>query len=379
MFHNSRAVPPDKNDSQELAQPRVRPQPLLSEELLIDLALGVLIGDAQGLPYDGLNPCEILSYPHRNLQFEDPSINAFLQGSSLAPGTSSDETLFTATVAESLIEAGGFTIDSMVSWHLKALDAPRVGWGFQTLKALEALQEGASPTECGRLLGPEYRTGNGVVMKLSFLSAYFYLCEIGEDTQHQNLFSLLSLTHLSQMSTAAAFAHNAALLYCLEVSHEEFSASEFLERIVSAARKGEQYCNYGAGTRLLSERFATLNTYEGFQEPSMYAASFGVPDSNVYNCLHVIYCAFLNGLKGNYNPFEMMAYMLRFGGNTDANVSMMGSLVCALCGGRGTFLESLPGELLAGVDKREEMTQLAKRFYARFGTKDFDAPLCGKS
>ncbi len=142
--------------------------------------LGTAVGDALGLPYEGLPPQRAAAmFPQRDRYH-------LLFGH----GMVSDDTEHTCMVAQSLIEARGdiavFTrrLARRLRWWLAGVPA---GVGFATLRAIGRLWRGVAPDKSG-----VFSAGNGPAMRSAILGAYF-----GNDVVNIQQFVLAStrITH----------------------------------------------------------------------------------------------------------------------------------------------------------------------------------------
>ena len=133
----------------------------MSSTKIIGCLLGTAVGDALGLPYEGLSPNR-----QRRL-FPHPDRHHLIFGK----GMVSDDTEHTCMVAQSLIVAGGnpqiFTKDLawQLQWWLLRLPA---GVGLATLRSIVKLWLGFSPSHSGI-----YSAGNGAAMRSAIIGVCY--------------------------------------------------------------------------------------------------------------------------------------------------------------------------------------------------------------
>ena len=128
---------------------------------IVGCLLGTAVGDALGLPYEGLSP------QRQRRLFPHPDRHQLVFGKGLV----SDDTEHTCMVAQSLIVAAGntqtFTRDlaGRLRWWLVRLPA---GVGFATLRSICKLWLGFSPHHSG-----VYSAGNGAAMRSAIIGVCY--------------------------------------------------------------------------------------------------------------------------------------------------------------------------------------------------------------
>lgn len=339
---------------------------------------GIALGDALGLPHEGKSPGEMEAVLAGGLKFHSPCLNAeyAAKPDDYPIGSTSDETAMSLLVGASLARDRGYAQDTIADAHLKLLDKDTTGFGCQTLRALQNLRKGEPASVCG-LISPDndYRTGNGVVIKLPFLALYY--CAIGrrldDPRTWQEVFHLTALTHKSTMGLAASYAHLAALLYCLHADHESFNPNSFFQGIFTATTFAEQKYPSHDGIRKLSEKFAQVFAVSDHDSPGEMVERFNSPTSDVYQCLPLVYYSFARSItagRSNDVAREALTRILLHGGNTDAIGSMTGALVGCLF--RSPFV--FPGDLVEGLDSTGDIFTCSENFFARFVSRNGGVP-----
>ncbi len=163
------------------------------QERLAGIVLGTAVGDALGLPAEGLSPAR------RRRLWPGPWRYRFLFGR----GMTSDDTEHTFFVVQSLLsgfdDAGAFQrrLAWKLRWWLLGLPA---GVGLASLRACLKLWIGFPPSRAG-----VFSAGNGPAMRSAILGGYF--CE---DTASEQLESFVRastrLTHTDPKALTAALA-----------------------------------------------------------------------------------------------------------------------------------------------------------------------------
>ncbi|MBI2633667.1 MAG: ADP-ribosylglycohydrolase family protein [Parcubacteria group bacterium] len=220
-------------------------------------------------------------------------------------GTWTDDTQLSLVVAESLIANKGIDIDDIAKRHIAALQEGDLGWGGSTRDAIKKLISGVHWSESGIPDKPNRGMGNGVVMKIAPLVAYFasrkniqensYLLD---NADYQKIGELTAITHKTEMAYTSAFAHIFTTWYCLKTDPEEFFSRNFAIRAFVGSSVGvnnftdsEQYENLDS----LPQRFAGL-IYE-YESPHLLSEAdiikmYDGGTSYVYNSLPFSYAFF---------------------------------------------------------------------------------------
>ena len=130
--------------------------------------LGLLVGDALGVPYE-FHPPEQLPPLDRIEMTPPPDFHHAHEGT--PPGTWSDDGAQALVLLASLLDKGTLDLDdlarALVAWWREgymAVDGRVFDVGIQTSEALAALRRGTPPTEAGP--SHEWANGNGSLMRV---------------------------------------------------------------------------------------------------------------------------------------------------------------------------------------------------------------------
>lgn len=157
--------------------------------------VGLLIGDALGVPYEFHTPEDLPSQKQIEMQ---PPVGFRPAHAGVLPGTWSDDGAQALCLLASLLEQGKFSLTDFAARLLQwlddgymAVDGDVFDCGIQTAEALGYLREGVSPHESG---GTDERSnGNGSLMRVLPLA----LWHTGSDEQ------LVKDAHLQSLPTHA--------------------------------------------------------------------------------------------------------------------------------------------------------------------------------
>lgn len=271
--------------------------------------IGTAVGDAIGLPYEGLSP--------RRAQrlLGPPDRHRFL----FRRGMVSDDTEHACMVLQSLLQSSGksskfqHNLGARLRWWLLSLPA---GTGLATARAIFKLWLGYSPKSSG-----VFSAGNGPAMRSPILGVMLPL-----DRIYEYVAASSRITHSDPKATWGAVAVAiAAYLACRRepVSPEEYTdllkeqlysepANEFLALIDQAAKSVEEF----ESTVEFSSSFASARGVTGY----------------VYQTVPVAIHAWLS----NQNDYEAaIKDIIQCGGDADTTAAIVGGIVGASVGIEG--------------------------------------------
>lgn len=130
--------------------------------------IGLLVGDALGVPYEFHPPGEIPSFA--DIEFDPPS-DFRRAHASVRPGTWSDDGAQALCLLASLLHRDAFDADDfakrLINWHehgYMAVNGHVFDIGMQTAEAIGRLRAGVAPLEAGG--DAEFSQGNGSLMRV---------------------------------------------------------------------------------------------------------------------------------------------------------------------------------------------------------------------
>ena len=282
---------------------------------VIGCLLGGALGDAWGVPYEGITG---------PVAFEIPS-----------KPTLSDDTQLTLATCESIIECGRIDPENIAKHFLRWFLAGRiVGIGSSTLKAMLDLAAGTHWALSGA--SGEYSAGNGAAMRIAPVS--FLLNPM--DPQDRILIrDVCRITHRSDEAYVGALA---VMLAIHSVTSGAWSADRnFLATTVDSLPDSA-----------VRDRIDLLRP---LRVPiSEFARRFGSTGHVVDTVPLALYCA----QSIAHQPFEaVLAETIRAGGDTDTIASITGQLAGAVVG-----LNGLPLGHIDQIEGSEELKMTARDF-----------------
>lgn len=281
----------------------------MAHDSLVGCILGTAVGDALGLPYEGLSrqrASKLLGIPDRY---------RFL----LRHGMISDDTEHTCMVAQSLIASGGDPnrFGRMFGWRLRWwLAAFPAGVGFATLRSILRLWCGVPADRSG-----VYSAGNGPAMRAAILGA-----AVPDPQRLRDLVRVSSrITHSDPRAESGAWA--VALAARVACSAQEVSGADYLQQLRATLS--------GDGDEFVQLVAAVVRSSEAGASTMLFAEELGLKwgvSGFVFHSVPIALHAWLTH-PHDYRGAVMAA--IQCGGDTDSTAAMVGGIVGAAVGKEG--------------------------------------------
>ncbi len=262
--------------------------------------LGLLVGDALGVPYEFKQPSELPSW--ENIEMAAPK-GFFCAHANVPPGTWSDDGSQALCLFASLRECGGVDLDDLgqrlVAWMhggYMAVDSRPFDVGLQTCQALTNYKAGVPPEESGMRM--ERSNGNGSLMRVLPL----VLLWDGDDR------GLVAAAHKQSLITHAhPRSQICCALYCLWAKRELEGRDGAWDDAVASLRD-----IYGPDSNFRRE-------LEQHVCPEKCPVDYG--QGYVVSCLHT---ARMACLERDYESIVRRAIM--YGNDTDTSACVAGGI-----------------------------------------------------
>lgn len=294
--------------------------------------LGLLLGDAAGVPFEFFLPSELAAIPRTHFALPFVAPPDFHRSHPTAPaGAWSDDGAHALALLDSLFSVGGLSLDDLgarlLRWRnqgVYAVDGRVFDIGIQTRRALEHFEQGVCPDECGPR--EEFENGNGALMRVLPLA----LWHRGEDRE------LVDLAHKQSLLTHGhARSQVVCALYCLWARQLLEGAADGWEEAVVRLRSlyGEQpaYQRELAGVLADPHRFNPRGS--GYVVDCIWSARHAFLESPVFE--------------------EVIAVAIGLGRDTDTTAAVAGGVAGLRAGKEGlpvAWLAALPAEpILKGL------------------------------
>jgi ADP-ribosyl-[dinitrogen reductase] hydrolase len=286
----------------------------VSHSAIVGSILGTAIGDALGLPYEGM------SKRRAARMWGEPTRYRFLFGR----GMVSDDTEHTCMVTQALIASGGepnaFSreLAKRLRWWLLGLPA---GIGKATLRACLKLWIGYSPERSG-----VFSAGNGPAMRSPILG--IAIKDLGTLSELVRLSTLI--THTDPKAEQSAVA--VALAASLAAKREPVEGRAYWELLRSVVPDAEDFLP-------LIEQ--AVRSAEMGESTEAFAISLGLHRGVSGYVYHTVPVAIHAWLRHPEDYQAAVTSVIRCGGDTDSTAAIVGGIVGARVGKEGIPTEWL--------------------------------------
>ncbi|MGN7613772.1 ADP-ribosylglycohydrolase family protein [Magnetococcales bacterium HHB-1] len=282
---------------------------------LIGSLMGTMVGDALGLPFEGLSPKRA-----RKL-FPDPEKHHLLF---FNRGMISDDTEHSAMVAQALLHSQGEPdrFQKTLAWRLRGwfFSLP-AGIGLATLRSIIKLWLGFSPDKSG-----VFSAGNGPAMRSPILGVYFK-----DHPEKLTLFirhnTRITHTDIKAEQGAMAVALAAAISANQTLSKEEI-IPHFLKRL-------HDHSDLFSPQEGLQEFTKIITSVQQQQSTQDYAKSLGLEKGVTGYVRHSVFVALHAWLSHPEDYRQAILSTILCGGDTDTTAAITGGIVGARVGEEG--------------------------------------------
>lgn len=296
--------------------------------------MGVAIGDALGMPVEGLKPFEVAAVNRgsgvRGFMSPVPGREMFGTHELKAGGTTDDWQL-TKAVARSLIRTNGrLDLQDCAEEHVRELKARTISWGNTTTSAIQAIADGKRNVLRDTLPPalPKQGCGNGVMMKIApiaIINAHTSVECLWDDCR-----ALGSLTHADIRASLAAFAIAARIRESLiaEEGAGEPVGFSFLTQLIEDVRDIEKHL--GMDEELVSDRLILID--DAIHD---HVALRTIPGYMRFHAMYTVTITLGTFLR---HPRDFRAGILEVvnaGGDADSNGAIVGAMIGAHVGLQG--------------------------------------------
>lgn len=290
----------------------------MNEQAIIGCLLGTAVGDALGLPYEGV------SRGRSPRLLGPPTRHRFLLGR----GMISDDTEHTCMVAQSLIEAGGdvelFTrrFATRLRWWILALPA---GVGKATARSGIKLWLGMSPEKAG-----VFSAGNGPAMRAAIIGA-------AVDDLDEMLALVRACSRLTHTDPRAQYGAIAVALAARQSRQSpEPHAHQWLGAVAGAIG--------GKGEELLALLHRANDSVTAKESTMEFAASLGLHKGVSGYTYHTVPVA-IHAWLSHPRDFRLAVMSsIQCGGDADTTGAIVGGIVGAGVGSGG-----IPADWISGI------------------------------
>ena len=204
----------------------------VSPDAVLGALLGTAVGDALGMPIEGLSHQNVRTYYKGIKEYRDDD-----QRGDLEAGQWTDDTQMTFALAR-VLAAHPAAPDRWPDAAAEAYVALRPEarrWGQTTTTAVDRLAEGASPSASGV---PD-RPTDGAAMRAAPLGAWWAACDADRAEAFAAIRPALAVTHRHPVALAAGWGQAAAVRRLLPHSPDTLSREAFWDELLDTTRWAE--------------------------------------------------------------------------------------------------------------------------------------------
>lgn len=340
------------------------------------MLVGGAIGDALGRPVECMSfeqACQ--NYPKGVTEYLPPKNNKWFKDTKT--GVITDDTQLSLAIFKALIRGGGFSMPMIALYHIKALEETVEGWAPTTKEAVQRLATGIHWSESGKTKETNRGAGNGVVMKISPLGAWYATQKMKWFRFADKVVKFSGMTHYTQNSAIAGVVHATVISQLLWSDISYFSKEDVWNTVRQSLngkpfkRSRKNRDHYVLGDLLEIKNYPTIQEKFNFlsENPEASIAEliryYKNGNSEVVNSLPFSYALFLR------NPFsvETIFNAAAMGGDADTNAKLVGEMIGALHGIE-IFQEKRYNHLLTGLESYDQLIKVTNLFCDKFGVKD---------
>jgi ADP-ribosyl-[dinitrogen reductase] hydrolase len=310
---------------------------------IVGTLLGTAVGDALGMPIEGLSHANVRTYYKGIKEYRDDD-----QRGDLDAGQWTDDTQMTFALGRVLTAHP----DEPDAWPAAAAEAyvalrPEARrWGPTTTAAVDRLANGTSPADAG---SPD-RPTDGAAMRAAPLGLWWAVQDVGRDVAFDAVRSVLAVTHRHPAALTAGWGQAVAVRTLLDWTPDTFDRTAFWDTLIDATSWAEGQLD---GDDRVSRRLRSLTEELDAFPLNLRDACDGVgvraDEAWPFACAMVARRAHLleNTLLSGINV----------GGDADTTGAMMGALLGALHG-----WSAFPDEWHDGLEDTDRLENEAQAF-----------------
>jgi ADP-ribosylglycohydrolase len=207
---------------------------MIARDKIKGALLGTAIGDALGMPVEGLSHQNVRTYYKGIKEYRDDEYHE-----DLAAGQWTDDTQFTFALVRAMTERPGddwpLLAEQVAEAYVALRDEAR-RWGPTSTAAIDRLAEGAPWSESGDDAEPT----NGAAMRAAPLGAWWAASEASKEEAFDLIRPILAITHRHPASLAAGFGQAFAVRQALRHTADTLEQDPFWRALIDMTAWSEQ-------------------------------------------------------------------------------------------------------------------------------------------
>lgn len=330
-----------------------------AQDRLTGLLLGCAVGDALGMPVEGLDNDQTLRAIHRLGGIRDflaPQPHVLRSLQRLRPGCWTDDTQLTLSIARSLILEEALDYDAVADAFVHAFETLELrGWDATTKQACRRLAQGTHRTRSGKLGG----AANAPAARIAPVAAWSFLQGESRDALLRHCVAVGLLTHHDPRAITGTYLVALLVRDALASSRRWDPSPERYDELIEEARWAEASLasTLGVSDDPMSQHLVELS--DALDSDSAELAEFSGGATSYANHSIPYIVALLCGRSWDFE--EGIVAAVNGGGDTDTN----GAIVGAILGG-ATGARRLPRRFVDKVEESEMIRDIGARFASLF-------------
>ncbi len=312
----------------------------VASDRIVGALLGTAVGDALGMPVEGLSHQNVRTYYLGIKEYRDDD-----QRGDLSAGQWTDDTQMTFALVRAMTQtAAPEEWPAAVAEEYVALRSEARRWGETTTAAIDRLADGVAPADSG---GAD-RPTDGAAMRAAPIGLWWAAADVSRARAFEVARAVLGVTHRHPVSLVAGWGQVAAVRFALGQAPDTFDRSAFWATLLKATTWAEEHL---AAEARVSDRLRTLEgNLDGFPlDLRDLCDGVGVRAEEAwpFACAmvarrpHLLENTLLSGIN--------------VGGDADTTGAMMGALLGALHG-----WEAVPTEWKEGLEATGDLVEQAR-------------------
>lgn len=302
--------------------------------------MGTAVGDALGMPIEGLSHQNVRTYYLGIKEYRDDD-----QRGDLAAGQWTDDTQMTFALGRAMTQTADPEVwPAAVAEEYVALRSEARRWGPTTTAAVDRLADGASPSEAGNADRPT----DGAAMRAAPLGLWWAATDASRSRAFEVARAVLGVTHRHPVALVAGWGQVAAVRFVLGQMPDTFDRAGFWAALLEATTWAEEQLEAAAR---VSDRLRALDDQLDAFPLDLRDACDGVgvwaDEAWPFACAmvarrpHLLENTLLSGIN--------------VGGDADTTGAMMGALLGALHG-----WDAFPREWNDGLEAADRLAEQAQ-------------------
>ncbi len=332
-----------------------------ARDRLSGLVIGCAIGDALGMPVEGLDNDATLRSIHRLGGIRDflaPQAHVLRSLRRLRPGCWTDDTQLTLAVTRSIVAEGRLDYDAVADAHVRAFETLELrGWDATTKQACRRLAQGTSRLRAGKIGG----SGNSVAVKIAPVAAWSFVQGETREELLQHCLNVGIMTHHDPRAITGAYLIALLVRDALASARRWDPSPERYHELIEEARWAEDVLarSVGASDDPISRHLSELDDALDTDSRELAELCNGATSYACHSVSYVV--ALMCGRAWDFEEGVLAA--VNGGGDTDSNGAMVGAILGAACGAR-----KLPRRFVEKVEEVEMIRRLGADFAGVFGS-----------